>query len=366
MNEIGTKKEEMDTPALLVDLELMEKNISRMADFLKGKRATLWPHSKVHRSPMLAHKQIEAGARAIVCQKVGGAEVMAASGIKNIVITNVVATPSKIDRLVSLAKHADITVEVDDPENSELISRAALREGVTVNVLVDVQIGCQRFGAEPGEPSLKLVRQVSALKGIRLRGLMGHDGHLHWVEPRDERRRQVEKAHSLLVDTKRLIEKAGINIEEVSTGSTGTYDVAGGNPQVTGIQAGSYILMDSAYHEHVPEFECALTVLATVISKHPDGIIVLDAGLSSISSASGPPRLVWTDTLETDSVEFYQLNAENILLKLRKPTKIEVGDKIELIPSYLDATVIRHDKFYGLRKGGVELVWDNLGRNASR
>jgi len=365
MNEVGTKKEEMDTPALLIDLDLMEKNISTMADFFKAKKARLWPHTKVHRTPILAHKQIQSGAQGICCQKVRQAEIMAASGIESILIPNIVATPGKIDRLVNLAKHTDITVLVDDSKNGELLSKAALEKDVTLKVMIDVHVGAQRFGAEPGQASLKLARQITALRGLRLTGLVGNVGHLSSIEPRDQRRKQVEKAESLLVDTKKLIEKAGIKIEEISSGSTGSYDVSAGNPEVTQVRAGSYILMDYPYHEHVPEFDCALTVLSTVISKHPDGIIVLDAGMMSISSAQGNPRILPTEPLEIDSVELHELHAENTLLKIKKPVRIEVGDKMELIPSYLDATVICHEKLHGMRKGQVELVADILGRNAS-
>ena len=365
MNEIGTTKEEIDTPALLIDLELMEKNISTMANFFRGKKSVLRAHTKVHKSPMLAQKQIATGARGICCQKVGAAEIMASSGIKNILITNVVATPSKIDRLVKLSKLADITVEVDDTTNCELISKAAMKEGVTVNVLVDVQIGSGRFGSDPGEPSLKLVKHVRSLQGLRFKGVMGLDSYLKRVEPRDQRRIQIKDAQSLLLDTKRLIEKSGIQVQEVSAGSTGTYDVIGNNPEVTEVEAGSYLLMDSVYHEHVPEFECALTVLTTVISKHPDGNIVLDAGMASISSAKGPPKLLATDTFDADNFEFYQLHAENTLLKRKNRAKIEVGDKVQLIPSYLDATIIRHEKFYGMRKNRIEQTWPILTTNAS-
>jgi D-serine deaminase-like pyridoxal phosphate-dependent protein len=366
MNETGTEKEEMDTPALLIDLDVMEKNISAMARFFKGKKASLWPHIKVHRTPMLAHKQVESGAGGICCQKVRQAEIMAESGIRNILLTNIVATPSKVERLVMLAKHSDILAVVDDPANAELLSKTASKLEVDMNVLADVNVrGAKRFGVEPGEPALKLAKQIVALRGLSLRGLMGNVGDLSNIEPRDERRKQVDKSISLLLDTKKLIERSGIRIEEISTGSTGTYDVCAEYPDVTQVRAGSYILMDHPYHDHVPEFDCALTVLSTVISKHPDGILVLDAGMMSISSAYGNPKIVPSETLEAHSVELLELHSENALLKIKKPTRIEVGDKVELVPSYLDATLIRHETFCGMRKGQVELIGVTMSRNAS-
>jgi len=365
MNEIGTLKENMDTPALLVDLDLMEKNMRTMVNFFSGKKSVLRAHTKIHKAPMLAQKQIASGARGICCQKVGAAEIMASAGIKDILITNVVGTPSKIDRLVKLSRVADVTVEVDDSAICELISNAAMKEGVTVNALVDVQIGCGRFGADPGEPSLSLVKQVRSLKGLRFKGVMGVDACLAVVEPRSERKIRIQNAEGLLVDTKRLIERSGIQIREVSTGATGTYDVSGTNPEVTEVEAGSYLLMDSTYHEHVPEFECAMTLLTTVISKHPEGNIVLDAGKASISSANGPPKLLATETFDPNNFEFFQLHAENSLLKRKNQAKIEVGDKIQLIPSYLDATVVRHERFYGMRGNRIEEIMPIMVTGAS-
>ena len=365
MNEIGTLRENMDTPALLIDLDLMEKNIRTMASFFSGKKSVLRAHTKVHKSPMLAQKQIVSGARGICCQKVGAAEIMASAGIKNILITNVVGTPSKINRLVKLSRVADVTIEVDDPANCELISSVATKEGVTVNVLVDVQIGCGRFGADPGEPSLNLVKQVRSLKGLRFKGVMGVDSCLSRVEPRSERKIRIQNMEGLLVNTKRLIERSDIPVQEVSTGATGTYDVSGTNPEVTEVQAGSYLLMDSAYREHVPEFECAMTLLTTVISKHPEGNIVLDAGKASISNANGPPKLLTTETFDPDNFEFFQLHAENSLLKRRNQAKIQVGDKVQLIPSYLDATVVRHERFYGMRGNRIEEILPIMTPSAS-
>jgi D-serine deaminase-like pyridoxal phosphate-dependent protein len=366
MNEIGTKKEDMDTPALLINLDLMEKNLATMMNFFKGKRAHLRAHTKVHRSPLLAHKQIESGAMGIACQKVRQAEVMAQAGIKDILVPNIIATPDKIDRLASLAKQTDITVLVDDIRNGELLSKRASKLGATLNVFMDVNVGSQRFGVEPGDPALRLASQIEALPGVRLTGLMANLGHLGNIEPRTPRRREeIEKAEGLLINTKNLIEKAGMKLQKISTGSTATYDVSVNNRDVTEVRAGSYMLMDYPEREHVPEFDCAVTVLGNVISKHPDGILVLDAGMASISSANGPPEILQTQIVKDARLELLKLHAENALLKVNIPGRIDVGDKVEFIPSYLDGTMIRHEKFFGMRGDRVELIGDILGRNAS-
>jgi len=360
MNEIGTMKSEIDTPALLIDLDLMEKNISSMSNFLEGRRCKLRAHTKVHRIPFIAHKQLRAGAKGICCQKVAEAEIMAAGGIKDIIVTNQIVTPAKISRLVALGREIDVSVPVDDIVNAESLSKIATREGVRLGVLVDVHLGSNRCGTEPGEQAAKLARQVSALKGLRLKGLMGFEGHLSWVEPRDKRRIEIARTEELLIKTKKPIEGSGITVEEISAGSTGTYDVTAQNPEITELQAGTYVLMDGKYREHVPEFGCALTVLSTIISKPSEDRIVADAGLMSMSSANGNPIAVGLpDGLESE------MHAENTLLRGKIPSSVAVGDKIEFVPSYLDRTVSSHEWIFAIRDGRVELVLRNFGRGTS-
>jgi D-serine deaminase-like pyridoxal phosphate-dependent protein len=357
----GIRKEDIDTPALLVDLDLMEKNLLTMASFFRGKKARLRVHTKVHRTPALAHRQIEAGARGICCQKLGEAEVMASAGIEDIIVTNQIVTPDKINRLVNLAKRTDICVPVDNPRNADDLSRAALKEGARLKVLVDIDTGAQRCGVEPGESALKLAQHINALRGLRLRGLMSFEGHLSWMEPRDQRRKECEKLEHLLTDTKMLMENRGIAVEEICTGTTGTYDVTGNYPGVTEAKAGIYLLMDNNYHQHVPEFDCALSILCTVISVPSSERIVTDAGLTSISNAYGDP--VVRDGL---GLKVQELHAENTVLKVERGPRIGIGDKIELIPSYLDGTVNMHESLYAIRNTKVEATWSISGRGRSR
>ena len=228
-----------------------------------------------------------------------------------------------------------------------------------MNVLVDVHLGSQRCGVEPGEPAVKLARNIRALKGLRLMGLMAFEGHLSWIEPREQRRAEIEKVESLLIETKALAENSGIHIENISTGSTGTYDVSAKNPEITELQAGTYVLMDAKYRKHVPEFACALTVLSTVISRPAGDRAITDAGLMSINVALGNPEVTGRN-----GIEVRELHAENTELKTESQNKIGLGDKIEFIPSYLDATVSCHKRIYGIRKGRVETIW-NTSRDTS-
>jgi len=331
-----------------------------MANFFRDKPSRLRAHSKVHRVPIIAHKQIDAGAIGLCCQKVSEAEVMVAAGIKDIIVTNQIVVPSKIVRLLALAKQARICVPIDSQSNAESLSRAAQIEGVELETLVDVHLGSDRCGVEPGEPAAKLASAIVRLKGLKLRGLMGFEGQLSAIEPREKRRIEIEKYESLLIKSKQLIENAGTKVEDISTGATGTYDVSGATPEITEVQAGTYVLMDSVYRKHVQEFSCALTVLSTIISKPSDQRIITDAGLMSISVALGNPEVIGNENLAVD-----ELHAENTVLKITGPSKTQVENKIEFIPSYLDGTVNYYNKIYGLRKDHVETIWSTLGRGTS-
>jgi len=359
MNDIGVSKDELDTPVLLADLDLIEKNVSKMADYLKPRRTKLRAHTKVHRIPFLAHKQLMAGAKGICCQKVSAAQEMVASGVKDVIVTNQIVTPQKIKRLVALTKTARVSVPVDNESNARLISKIADEEQVEIGVLVDIHMGSQRCGVEPGEPAVKLAQNLAHLRGLRLEGFMGFEGHLSWIEPRERRRAEVERGESLVVKTKLLAERSGVHIEEISTGSTGTYDVTANNPEITELQAGTYVLMDGEYYKHTPEFSCALTVLATVISRPDDKRAITDAGLMSINTALGNPQVAYRD-----DIEVLELHAENTILKTQPKSKINVGDKIELTPSYLDGTINCHKEVYGIRRETVETIW-NTSRDSS-
>jgi D-serine deaminase-like pyridoxal phosphate-dependent protein len=359
MNHIGASVEELDTPALIADLDLIDDNISRMADYLKPRKTRLRAHTKVHRIPFLAHKQLRAGAIGICCQKVSEARTMVAAGVGDVIVTNEIVTIQKIKNLVTLAKSAKVSVPVDNENNAQLISSVATGEGAQVGVWVDVHLGSQRCGVEPGEPAVELARNISSLRGLRFQGLMGFEGHLSWIEPREKRRGEVGRTEALLVKTKTMIEEAGIHVESISAGSTGTYDVTGNNPEMNELQAGTYVLMDDEYHKHVPEFNYALAVLTTVISRPSQDRAITDAGLMSISTANGNPQVA-----NRNDVEVRELHAENTILKTQDQSKIAVGDKIQLIPSYLDATMNCHMQVYATRRGKVEIVL-NTSRDTS-
>lgn len=354
---IGSSKFDIDTPALLIDLEKMEYNIAKMADFFKGKKTNLRPHIKTHKSPVLAHKQIEAGAIGITCQKLGEAEVMTRAGIRDIFISNEIVGVQKIKRLVNLRKSTNIKVAIDNYENAKNISNAAREKGVKLGVLIELNIGMNRCGVSPGETALKLVQEINKLEGLEFLGLMGYEGHTVFIESYEKRECEAKKAIKLVNNTNKLFEKNGIRCKIVSCGGTGTYSITSSCPGVTEIEAGSYITMDTRYNtiEGIGgEFKQTLSVLTTVISKPTDDRAILDVGMKGISKEFGFPQI------KSDKVkaELYKLSEEHGFVKLLDPSDkwLNVGEKIELIPSHGCTTINLHDKYYGIRDGIVEIV----------
>jgi D-serine deaminase-like pyridoxal phosphate-dependent protein len=360
---IGAYIEDIDTPALLLDLDLMERNIARMAETFRGLPAKLRPHAKTHKTPIIGQKQIAAGAIGITCAKLGEAEVMVEGGIRDVLIANQIVGSHKIRRLMSLAHHANMMVAVDDVRNVEELSQAAQVATVSVRVLVEVDVGQRRCGVQPGEPALILARQVASAPGLTFAGLMGYEGHLVFVPSLEERVHRVHTDLQALIDTVNLIESHGLPVEIVSAGGTGTALITGRLPRITEIQAGSYVFMDGRYKtiEGV-DFDCALTLLTTIVSRpRPDRIIV-DAGMKTLTHEFGLPRFKGRDDLELLS-----LSEEHGTVKLHDPSVIlRPGEKLAVIPSHGDTTLNIHDYYYGVRNGRVEVVWPIAARGKSR
>jgi D-serine deaminase-like pyridoxal phosphate-dependent protein len=360
---VGSSLAEIDTPALLLDLDLMEQNITRMAAAFRGLTAKLRPHAKTHKTPIIAHKQLAAGAIGITCAKLGEAEVMVAGGIRDILIANQIVGARKLARLVSLARHADLIVAVDDAQNVQELSQAAQAAGVSLRVLVEVDVGMHRCGVAPGEPALVLAQQVERAPGLRFAGLMGYEGHLVFVPSLEERVQRVHTDMQALIDTVHFLESRGLSVGIVSAGGTGTAMITGRLPRITEIQAGSYVFMDGRYKtiEGV-DCDCALTLLTTVISQPQPDRAIIDAGMKTLTHEFGLPRFKGREDLELLS-----LSEEHGTVKLQDPSlALKPGEKLEIIPSHGDTTLNIHDYYYGLRRGRVEAIWPIAARGKSR
>lgn len=355
---IGHSKWDLDTPALLLDLAAMDRNIERMAATFRQAGVGWRPHTKAIKIPAIAHKLLRAGALGITCAKVSEADVMVAGGIRDILIANQVVGEPKIARLVNLLPHADVIVAVDDPTNVEQLDRAARAKGLPLRVVVEVNVGMNRAGVEPADV-LDLARMVHESAGLHFAGLMGWEGHATSISDQDTKRQAIEHSLQLLTSTADSCRAAGLPVEIISCGGTGTYKFSSLYPGVTEIQAGGGIFGDVRYLDSMQVgHECAMTVLATVTSRPTPTRVITDSGKKTMSSDGAIPRPL----LETP-VASVGLSAEHAQIQLGAPTASpRVGDKIEFIVGYTDTTTMLHDELYGTRDGKVEVIWPILGR----
>jgi len=357
---VARSVDELDTPALVVDLELLEGNIGKMADFFRDKEAKLRPHTKTHKCPEIALRQLGAGARGITCAKLGEAEVMAENGIKDILIANEIVGRMKIERLLKLDDICDPIVAIDNASNAQMISDMALRDGKSIDVVLEIDVGMGRCGVRPGGETLSFARKVSGMGGLAMKGIMGYEGHAVMIQDFEERRGECMRALKKLLDTRSALEEEGFRVEVVSAGGTGTYKVTGTYPGVTEVQAGSYATMDARYKGIVPDFDCAIGVLTSVISHTTSDRAVVDAGMKSATTEFGLPLVKGME-----GVKVLKLNEEHGILRLGEGTKLSLGDKIELTPTHGCTTINLHDRVYALRNGTVESVWDIAARGKS-
>ena len=350
-------KQDLDTPALLVDLNRVERTISEMAAFFRGHGVGWRPHTKGQKVPEIAHMEIEAGALGITCAKLGEAEVMADAGVRDILIANQVVGRRKAERLAALLDRADVVVAVDSIANGEELGAAAQARGKRLRVIVEVDNGMQRAGVPPGEPTLELARRLSALPGLRFCGVMAWEAHC-LGRPMDERRRCCEEAVGALVATARQCREAGLDAAIVSCGGTGTFRITAGIEGVTEIQAGGGIFSDVLYESWGVDHPLALTVMSTVTSRPVPQRIITDAGRKAMSIDIATPR-----PIGLENVEKIALSAEHGVVTLSQPnTSLEVGDKLEWVVGYGDTTVFLHDEMVATRGDRVEATWPVLAR----
>lgn len=357
---IGLPVTELDTPALLVDLDLLDRNIERIARVVIDEAGIGWrPHTKGLKTPAIAHRLIDRGAMGITCAKLGEAEVMAAAGIKDILVANQVVGPAKVRRLAHLCRGgADVVVAVDSEIGIRQIAEAAVSAGSEVRVVVEVNIGMDRAGVAPGEEAVRFARIAAHTPGVRLAGLMGWEGHTLGIEPIEAKRDAINTAVGLLTDTAARCRAAGLPIDIVSCGGTGSYWITARQHGVTEIQAGGGVLGDAMYLQRFGvDHECALRIAATVTSRPTPQRVICDAGRKTMSVEPTSPQV---QGLEVTGASF---SAEHGSLILVDPSpKPGVGDRLEFVAGYSDTTVFLHDTIYAVRNGVVESVWPLLGR----
>lgn len=363
MVELDAELEEIDTPSLIIDLDLMEHNIKTMADFFKTVSSKLRPHVKTHKCPIIAHKQVRAGAIGVTCAKLGEAEAMVEAGISNVLVANQIVGETKIKRLVNLAKHGEVTVAVDDPINIKHLARASELKEVKLNILVEVDIGNNRCGVPPNDPALRLAEEASSYSSLNFKGLLGYEGFCQNIRSIEERRLKTFEAMEKLVSTRNLLEDHGFDVEIVSAGGTGTHMITGKYPGVTEVEAGSYVFMDATYSrvEGLEKFSQALTVLTTVVSTPKPGVAICDAGLKTISTEFGMPIVKGID-----GVVYEKASEEHGRLKVDGGRKLKVGDKLELVVTHCCTNTNLFDVFHCIRDGRLEAIWKIAARGRSQ
>jgi D-serine deaminase-like pyridoxal phosphate-dependent protein len=364
---------EIDTPALVIDLDAFERNVRRMADAAKQAGVRLRPHAKTHKSSTIARIQMERGAVGVCCQKVSEAEILAADGISNILISNEIAGAQKIDRLAALAKKAKIAVCVDDADNIAEIAAAAERHDVNISVLVEIDVGGNRCGVAPGEPALRLVSKIARSNLLRFGGLQAYHGSAQHLRTYDERRDAIARTVDMTRQTVDLLAREGLVCETVGGAGTGTFEFEAGSGVFNELQAGSYIFMDADYARNRSRgggpndrFEHALFILTTVMSKPNDDRAVVDAGHKSAAVDSGPP-----EPFARPGVIYRRPSDEHGVLQSEGGTLPERGERILLIPGHCDPTVNLYDWYVCVRgmhsnAAKVEAIWPVSARGAAQ
>ena len=362
---VGMPLAEVDTPALVLDLGAFERNLQRLKDSLAGRGVKVRPHAKSHKCPQIALRQIALGAVGVCCQKVSEAEAMIAGGVPDVLIANEVVGAVKLRRLAALSKQARVAVCADNAGNVAALDAAARDFDVRLDVLVEINVGANRCGVEPGEDAVALAQRVGACANLRFAGLQAYHGSAQHIRSVAERRAAVESALAKVKRTTALLGQAGTACERVTGAGTGTYLFEAASTVYHEIQPGSYIFMDADYAKNdwtesgIPRFEHSLFVWTTVMSRPSAERAIVDAGLKASSVDSGMPRVA-----DDSVVEYVKASDEHGVLKLNGAAGYAVGDKLKLIPGHCDPTVNLYDHYVCIRNGRVEALWPITARGA--
>ena len=366
---IGMPIETVDTPALLIDLDVFEGNIRRMNESLSGTDIRLRPHAKTHKCPVIAQRQIAAGAVGVCCQKVGEAEAMAYGGVQDIFISNEIVGQSKLHRLLSLASQAHVAVCADDPVHVAEYGKTAASHQVKLDVFVELNVGADRCGLFPGQAVLDLARQIHETPALRFAGLQAYHGPAQHKRTPSERHNAIRHAVDCVLETKSMLEAHGIPCDTVTGAGTGTYLLEAVSGVYNELQAGSYIFMDVDYAKNLDAdgkplgiFGHSLFVYTTVISRPEQNRAVVDAGHKALPVDSGLPQVYGMK-----DVEYGRPSDEHGKLILHDPDRdLRIGDKLLLVPGHCDPTVNLFDWYVGIRDNRVETLWPITARGAMR
>jgi len=359
---------DIPTPALLLDLDAFEDNINKMASHVKSRGKAFRPHGKTHKCPEVARALIKAGAIGCCAARLSEAEVFAASGIPGLLITTAVIGRDKIARAIALANRAPDTIfVVDDRQNVRDINDAAGQRSQPIKLAVDLFFG--RTGIAPGQPAVELAQLIDKLPNVTFVGLQSYDGAAAHTTPFEARSTRTKMTMGKAVETKTMIERAGIACPLVTGGSTGTYRFDAENPGITELQPGSFVFMDMEYGtiggpdgSEYRDFRNALTVVTTVVSR-PPGMAIVDGGYKAFST----DRPFTPKAIGIEGVTYGWAGDEHGRLDVSNASRdLKLGDRIEFIPPHIDPTVNLYDSIHVLRGDRVEAVWPIAARGKSQ
>ncbi|RKQ70046.1 DSD1 family PLP-dependent enzyme [Oceanibaculum indicum] len=364
---LGDPLHEVDTPALILDLDAFEANLQLLATAAQAAGVRLRPHAKTHKCAEIAKRQMALGAIGICCQKVSEAEAMVNAGIDNVLVSNEVVGKAKLDRLAALRKRAWVGVCADDAGNVDDLDAAAARAGVRLPVLVEIDVGAGRCGTAPGAPAVALARHIASKENLEFAGLQAYQGKAQHIREIGERRAAIDKAVAMVRETLDGLKAAGLDCLIVGGAGTGTFEMEAASGVYNELQAGSYVFMDADYARNLKEggqfvdtFRHALFIYTTVMSHPAAERAYLDAGLKAFSVDSGLPMVH-----KLEGAELVRASDEHGALALSNPgNRPKLGDKLRLIPGHCDPTVNLYDWIVGIRDGRVEALWEVTARGA--
>jgi len=369
----GLPVDAIDTPSLVVDLDAFARNVDRMQAAADAAGVKLRPHAKAHKCPDVSLAQIARGAVGICCQKVSEAVPFVRAGIRDIHISNEIAGPAKAALLAELARHARMSVCVDDVAQIDALAAALSAAGTTLDVFVEIDVGQGRCGVPDAAAALKLVDAIAKHPGLTLRGLQAYHGsiqHLRgWAERRDGAARAADRTGNVIA----RLEAAGVRCDVVTGGGSGSVEFDLTSGVYTEIQPGSYVFMDADYGSNAYtgslRFEHSLFIATTVMSVAAGDRVIVDAGLKSMAVDSGLPW-IWADGAPSATLDYVSANDEHGIVKPRQADERQalppLGSRMMLVPGHCDPTLNLYDEIVGIRKGVVESVWPISARGLSR
>ncbi|MFB6299915.1 MAG: alanine racemase [Halobacteriales archaeon] len=360
---LGTPKDKLETPAVVADLDVVDRNLNHVAEMADTAGVDVRPHVKAHKIPAIARRQESLYGPGVLSQKLSEAEVMVRCGVEDLVLVCPVVSEAKLERVLWLADHTDrFAMVVDCPGNIRPIARMAADRGTTIELILEIDVGIGRMGVEPGEDVKRLAELVNDTTGVTLRGILGHDNHvpgsaMTTAEYESECTAIAEQLERVVA----LIEETGTAVETVITGASSTARYMAEQPVVTELDPGRYLFNDAsllATRPEVTKTDCALTVVTTVISRPAPDRAIVDAGSKTLSYVDDPPAV----PKHRDDIDFYNRSSEHGWIDVSDAPDIAVGDRLEFIVPNAYGPINIHETLPGIRDGGVAETWNISAR----